>query len=443
MLHRFRKNPRRKPRIVIIRVSLAALATSLIAVTALLLVGRTPNRQWNTTRDESIRLFEETRSGLPYSISVVEIDDQGVMWDPQQLDWTLAHLHSVIETHPVGTIVQVFIHGWKQNARWRGNGSSRLDSFRTQLDRIASRVARSSDAVNPPGIVGVYIGWRGRSFSLPAFENVTFWNRRVAAHRAANLDLLEILLKLARLGSQYDEVKMVMVGHSMGGLILEKTLTPAIVTTALGPTTKTAPEPIGVDLVVSANPATSALDAHRLMEFFRRNDTQLVTVDATGRIELARGPIIVSLNSEADMVNRLSFPLGMWINSLFLKYRTDSSPDRPPQRRLGIRAAGHEPSIITHSVVLESGVPVLKGRSETPNPSPYWIVRLPKEISSGHSDVSNPRISRIIVDLMDLNRVFEPEIQLALSTRTNREETVLSRSSDASGPARAGQAGLR
>lgn len=417
MLRIFKSNPEKPSRVLVIRLSLAAVLTVLSLGIVVAFIGRAPNRQWNTTRAESVRSFEETEHGIPYSIAIVELDDQGVMWDVRQLEWMLAHLQGVVEAHPDGTIVEIFIHGWKQDAQWRQDGKGRLAQFRNDLESIAARTAAGGDFDSVPGIVGIYIGWRGRSFTIPGLENTTFWNRRVAAHRAASVDLLEILIKVTQLAGSYKDVKMVMMGHSMGGLILEKALTPAIVTSTLSKAASTEAVPIEIDLVVSANPATSALDAHRLIEFFKRNNAQLIMMDENGRIEPARGPLIISLNSEADLVNRISFPLGMWVNGLFLKYRTDTGTTSPSQRTLGIRAAGHEPSLISHTVAIEDGAPVLTTRPGHRDDLPYWIVQIPKEMSGGHSDVSNPLISRFVVDLMERNRVFDPDISLALSTR--------------------------
>ena len=413
----FRRSKKKKQtRVVVIRFSIAALVTFLAGAVVVALIGKVPNRQWNATQAESVRHFHDAQHGVPYSISVVELDDQGVMWDPKQLEWSLDHLEEVFKAHPSGTIVMVFVHGWKSDASWSVDPEGRLSLFRRDLERIATRVVNDRDYDGSPGIAGVYIGWRGRSFTFPGTENLTFWNRRVAAHRAASVDLLEILLKINQITRSGEAVKLVMMGHSMGGLIVEKVLAPAIVTSALSKSAATSQIPVDIDLVVSANPATSALDASRLIEFFERNRCRMVTIDPAGQVKDAQGPIMVSINSEADLVNRISFPLGMWVNGLFLRYRRDSLPGVPSQRTLGIRAAGHEPTLVSHTAEIVDGELVLKTCEGHSDELPYWVIRVSDEISSGHSDVTNPWVNTLITDLMDRNHVFDPDIQLALQT---------------------------
>ncbi len=400
---------------MVIKFSLAALVTFMIAAVIVIFIGKVPNKQWNKTRAESIRQFSDPLHKNPYSVCVVELDDQGVMWDPQQLDWSLEHLQENISTHPAGTIVVVFVHGWKNDASYQDDGGGRLSRFRCELEGIAART--NQNYPGQPGVIGVYIGWRGRSFTFPGLENTTFWNRRVAAHRAASIDLLEIILKINQLTRFEKRVKVVVMGHSMGGLIVEKALAPAIVTSALSRSAATQQIPVDIDLVVSANPATSALDVWRLNQFFERNNCRMVTIDGTGKIENARGPAIASINSEADLVNRVSFPLGMSINSLFLRYRKDKEPGQPSQRTLGIRAAGHEPSLVSHSAAIIDGELVLKTHDGHQDGEAIWVIRASEEISSGHSDISNPWFSKLITELMVRNQVFEPDTQLAFQTR--------------------------
>ena len=405
-----------KPRILVIRLGLAASVVIAASAVVIALIGNVPNRQWNTTHAESVRRFTDAKQGVPYSMSVVELDDQGVMWNPQQLQWSLDHLRESFSAHPAGSIVVVFVHGWKNDAAWSEGGEGRLQQFCDELEGIAARVVDGGEGNGPPGIVGVYIGWRGRSFTFPGMENLTFWNRRVAAHRAASIDLLEILLKINQLVRSEPHVKVVVMGHSMGGLIVEKVLAPSIVTSAISGSDASRYTPIDFDLVVSLNPATSALDTNRLMDFFERNKIRTVTVDNDGRIEPARGPLMVSINSEADLVNRVSFPLGMWINALFLRYRTETTPGEPSQRTLGIRAAGHQPSLISHTADIVDGRLVLTTREGHRDDAPYWVIQVTKEISSGHSDVTNSRLRSLVHSLMERNRVLDPDVQLALQT---------------------------
>jgi len=411
------KGRRRLRGTLVLQLRIASVVSVLAGTVVLWLVGKVPNRQWNTTRETSVRRFATPDGRNEYSICTVELDDQGVMWDPRQLDWTAEHMGQVISASADGAILFVFVHGWKQDAAWHGGTKGRLALFRQDLERIAHRAASEPDEPEPAPIVGVYLGWRGRSFSIPLLENLTFWNRRVAATRAASIDMLEVLLKIAVTTRHDEPTKLVLMGHSLGGAIVERVLAPALVTAALAETTGRRPAAVDYDLVVLANPASSALDAKRLIRFFERNRVRLVVVDREGSVAPARGPLIASINSEVDMVNRVSYPLGMWVNSFFLRFRRDQPPGEPSQRRLGIRAAGHELSLVSHEArVTADGRVDLRAQPTEGDGAPYWVIRVPDEISGGHSDVSGELWGRLMLNLMERNRVFDHEVSLALST---------------------------
>jgi len=416
------KPPRKLRGTLVVKLRIASLVTVLATAAALWIIGKVPNRQWNPTQETSIRRFQTPDGRSEYSICTVELDDQGVLWDPRQLDWTLEHLESVISASENGAILFVFVHGWKQDAAWHGGTKGRLALFRQDLERIADRAASEPDEPEPAPVAGVYLGWRGRSFSIPLLENLTFWNRRVAATRAASIDMLEVLLKIAAITRQDEQTKLVLMGHSLGGAIVERVLAPALVTAALSQPIGQRPVSVDYDLVVLANPARSALNADRLIRFFERNQARLVIVEEDGTVVPAGGPLIASINSDADMVNRLSYPLGMWVNSLFLRYRTDHTPDEPSQRRLGIRAAGHEQTLVSHEAwVTEDGNVDLRVLPDATDGSPYWVIRVPREISSGHSDVTGNLWGRLMIDLMERDRVFDLDASLALSTKRAEE----------------------
>lgn len=405
---------RKKGRALVIRISLSTVLAVVAVVAVLWNIGHVANQQWNPTKEASVQRIPKPDGSGDYSICVVELDDQGVMWDPAQLDWTLEHLGETIRDSAHGTIVLVFVHGWKQDASRHDDPKSRLALFHRDVERIAWRV--EEDPGPDPALVGVYFGWRGRSFTIPMLENLTFWNRRVAAARAASVGLLECLLEIGTLVGQDRMSKTVVMGHSLGGAIVERVLAPTLVSSAVKAAGTSRPAPVLFDLVVLANPASSALDAERLIGFFDRKQVRLVTIDPDGALNLASGPLIASINAEDDLVNRISYPIGMWFNSLVLRYRKGHAPGEPSQRRLAIRAAGHERSLISHEArVAADGTIELAPRGRATPGAPYWIIRVPDSISAGHSDLTGEHLGTLIGDLMERNRVFDPEIDLALA----------------------------
>jgi hypothetical protein len=75
-------------------------------------------------------------------------------------------------------------------------------------------------------IITTYFAWPGKSLEVPYLEYLSFWNRKQAAERIASngdcLDAIEQLSQTARLHLPYAYVFL--IGHSFGGLILERTV---------------------------------------------------------------------------------------------------------------------------------------------------------------------------------------------------------------------------
>jgi hypothetical protein len=113
----------------------------------------------------------------------------------------------------------LFVHGWKNNA---SDDTANVPGFRRFLQEFQPKL---------PGVklVGVYFGWRGGTTNLAVVKELTYWNRRDTATYIPGSNLTEALLRVARAakGLNYDDQvpKLVVVGHSFGGLVLERTVT--------------------------------------------------------------------------------------------------------------------------------------------------------------------------------------------------------------------------
>lgn len=396
------------------RVAVIAGALAIASLAALVGVGLVPHRQWNLTREESVRVFDAPDGGPRFGVCVVELDDQGVAWDRRQLGWTLDHLAAEMASHERGVIVFVMVPGWKADGRWREDRGNGLAGFRRSLERLSARAAAAAGGGELPGLVGVYIGWRGSSSDLPVLGNLTFWNRRVAAHRAASVDLREVLLQVERVAGRDLRTKVIVVGHSMGGLIANKALYPLLEAKAFVAAGSGRPLGLGLDLLVSLNPALSALEAATFEGFLERNRVRLVNRLGDGSMVAAEGPLLASISSRLDLVSRVVYPVGMWLNGLPLRYRAAPAGGGPSQRQLGRRATGHEPSRVTHEATVVDGEVELHRLEGRAPPTPYWIIRVGEDISAGHSEVDGARFSRLLFELMDRNRLFDPEVELML-----------------------------
>jgi hypothetical protein len=332
----------------------------LVAAGVTLLFGCVGNRMFNPTPETTLRTFT-TPSGLPYAVGVVEFDDQGEPWDLGQLDLLIGAIERLNRSSEHGIVLCQFIHGWKSNASRDAASGARLAWFEDQVARIAARSEAAGLASGEPGrpVVGLYLGWRGRTYSLPILIDASFWNRRVAAHRVASMRLVEVLARSLHAARTNPDSKSVLIGHSMGGMILEKTFGPVLVTHIMEVEVSGISVPLGYDLIVSANASTEALYTKQLVDVLKRSAVELVLEDEAGGRVPAAGPLLASITSEADVVTGAMVPLAMTVNSLFVRYRTAVDPAQPSQRRLGTHTAGHVPFLHSHTVAVRDGEPVM------------------------------------------------------------------------------------
>jgi hypothetical protein len=405
-----------RPRWRVTAKRLALVLGVLIAVGAALPLGCVGNRMFNASPEDFLRAFE-TSNGLPYAVAVVEFDDQGEPWDLRQLEATLELINDFNRRSAHGVVLYQFIHGWKSNASRDSASGMRLAWFEDRIKTIAEYSAEESENDPRAGrpVVGLYIGWRGRTYSLPILIDASFWNRRVAAHRVASMRLVEVLYRSARAANSNPDSKCILVGHSMGGLVLEKTIGPALVSAFMAVKGEGETLPLDYDLIISANASIEALYSKQLIDILKRSRIRLVLRDPDGQLRAARGPLLVSVTSENDRVTRVVFPFAMTINSLFVRYRGYPDPAAPSQRRLGLHSAGWVPSLHSHRVTLEGDRPAFHDIQGRWNDTPFWVFQVPGEISGGHNDIDGPVWGRMMLELMELNDVFDPDVELRLT----------------------------
>ena len=66
--------------------------------------------------------------------------------------------------------------------------------------------------------MGIYLGWRGKSGSIPGLNLVTFYNRSGAARRIAGTSSTEVIYRILSTTMWNPEAGVILMGHSLGGL---------------------------------------------------------------------------------------------------------------------------------------------------------------------------------------------------------------------------------
>src|ERR1700680_3053171 len=165
-------------------------------------------------------------------LAVIELDDHGELWDRPQLDRALGTIDNAQgpeERGGKGAIVVTFVHGWNNNAsrgnEWDPGGT--LHKFKDSLVTIAQRERELAGEAAQRTVVGIYVAWRGESIHPKPVALVqdifTFYSRYSAAKKvAAGPAITETLLAIAATARANTKTQSIIVGHSFGGLIVEK-----------------------------------------------------------------------------------------------------------------------------------------------------------------------------------------------------------------------------
>jgi pimeloyl-ACP methyl ester carboxylesterase len=330
-----------------------------------------------------------------FSLATLEFDDHGEPWGRDSLDQLMYTLDAVSggfdePLQPQGAVVVVFVHGWKHNAH---ANDGNLISFRKLLTRL---VQDERLREQPRNVLGIYVGWRGDSLALPEpLKSLSFFDRYDAAARVSGPAMTQTLFAIMKVVRRNPNSRCILVGHSMGGFILQKAVVQAFVGLIAeratdvvayrselrrrnsGAADARAPsETYGyrppADLVVFVNSAAPAIESKQFIEIIdqlafeyyfttldarRRAEQKLSAFVATPDIAAWR-PFVLSITSEGDWATGKIFPFALGIDSIGKRFRKydgedDWDGDRPTQRYLYRRAAAFVPDLTSHVVTVE------------------------------------------------------------------------------------------
>jgi hypothetical protein len=261
-----------------------------------------------------------------YLLGFVELDEQGQLFDRQQMNTVLDKFRK----NNKDLLMVVFVHGWHHNA---DPADDNLEKFREVLMKLSKQEAVLNNSKRQ--VAGLYIGWRGDSISqsdiavvkkatwapIKLLQQVTFWDRKNTAHKVGHAGLTEVLVRLdhikkiknKRQGN--NDTKLVIIGHSFGGAAVYSALSQILV---YGFVNTVCPE--GTDsriidcnangfgnLVVLINPATEALQFSVLHDM--DIEKKLYSEDQL--------PVFAVLASKNDFPVKHIFPIGRWFSTIF------------------------------------------------------------------------------------------------------------------------------
>jgi hypothetical protein len=164
-----------------------------------------------------------------YKMAFIEFDQQGRAFDANQEAAALKLLDREKARAKGGKIITVvYVHGWKNNASEAlpGGQPKDVEKFQRALLELGYRAGRAAQDAGTEAVpvVGVYVGWRGKTLMGPSWFNfVSLWGRRNTANRVGSgPDLAPMLNRIIEKTNAGDgRSRVLMIGHSFGARVLE------------------------------------------------------------------------------------------------------------------------------------------------------------------------------------------------------------------------------
>jgi hypothetical protein len=243
-----------------------------------------------------------------YKLAAIEFGELGSYADAYQgeLNNTIQLLRDTERP-----LLVVYIHGWLNNAT-----SDDVGNFKGFLSRLSqSKQVR----IHHYQVFGVYFAWPGKTLEIPYLKYLSFWNRKQAAERiASNGDCLDAIEQLSQTARLHENNYVFLIGHSFGGLILERTVEHTL-RTLQGQ--KVRPP---WDLALMLNPASDSVLARQLVsDLYNLYDYYPNPIPGgplhwgghfvakSGGDPIAESqPTVVELQSENDTATGTVFPIG-------------------------------------------------------------------------------------------------------------------------------------
>jgi hypothetical protein len=408
----------------------------------------------------------DCRSTL-YKVGFIEFNEDGTHIDPVQAHKVIALIErekARVTGHKVITLV--YVHGWKNNGDQARPGAEPKDveRFSRALTELGMRAEQASPG-NPVPIIGVYIGWRGKSLMGPGwFTWLSYWGRRNTANHIGSEPLATVLNTIidTTTPNAADKSRVLFVGHSFGARVLEHAIENGV--KLYDPETLKHAVPVRprVDLVLYVNAANDArLSTGRLQKLqaapitVRHPDYEPQKCATAGTHDpvCKEYPLLVAITSRGDLATKFLQPTANRIN-LDKNGAPDPQPvtgsfvdPTPSIGRLRRSAPGHLPFMHSH-VVTEIVCPIAPGErvacpandetcafafrtqgdcdacfkanvrakvvtqagTKTPfNQTAYWIMDVDTRVVKDHGDIWNLSMLNMLGELMAPRGFFQPE----------------------------------
>jgi hypothetical protein len=380
--------------------------------------------------------------GTNFYNAFIEFDDQGELLQPSQISNAVAAIKSAGPVFLVG-----YVHGWKNDA---DPNNDNVVHFTNMLSGFARYLPDRKLKV-----FGVYFGWRGDPVQLNdpiswVARNLSFWSRHAAADRVAGTSATEAIYSVLQAANANTNSRVVLIGHSFGGLILEKALSQAMVSTLFSQTNTADVKP-PADLVLLINEAASSIQARQFISMLGRLPARSAPPNGATNTASAfdRGhPLIISATSTGDCATGVLFPISMWFSGLTKSFRPSDTnePFKGSQFSFYRTTPGHNHELLSHRVVttarpqsathttleqeqimiaqnlrpryganrfefqINDYAYRIQPNTNSFNQTPYWVMQVPRSIIKNHDDILNERFTGLVAALLSLSQITDPTV---------------------------------
>ena len=301
---------------------------------------------------EEFEWKEPREEAHPFTVGIVEYDDEGKAWNRSQIQHVKDLVTDTLKEDDA--LVVTFVHGWKNNCTTCNGNLACFREVLALLSAVEHNIAIFSADKRPRRVIGVYVGWRGKTMRIPYADSISAFSRKSAADRVggrtseltgflswlnetrvnANRKVEDPEQRRPRHKSPFD-TRLVLVGHSFGADVLFGAIAGHL-SAQLGASAADRAglraQPFG-NLTVLVNPA---LEASAYSEF---NDNA-----RTGVFGVPELPLIVTVQAENDPVTHYVFPVERALVSL------GSSTKSTQGYGAALSAVGHYPDYYTHTL---------------------------------------------------------------------------------------------
>ena len=402
------------------------LRSHILAITLAAMCGNGCTSMSPLRKDRSVETEKD------YKVAFIEFGEQGSYQDPAQLKNALDLIQRTERP-----LVITYVHGWQNNAR-----SGDVDKFESLLTRL-----NRAPAVRQAGfhVIGVYLGWRGKLTPVPILKELTFFSRKATAERlASNYDCYDAIASVSEAARKFHghEQYTVLLGHSFGGLIVERSVAHAINAEIHGHAD--ADRSMPADLMIVVNPASDSILARQMIAALYSRKTE------------GTRPLFVSITSTGDWATGLGFPIGTSLAATTKAFNNVATPGpnavMQSERKLYTSTPGHNETLINRvtadlhkTIDSPHGLPALEtnlehnlaaevftldgvkgkldlwqiqriGRVDVP----YWDVRVDPSIIKDHGDLWNERAEAMMAAIF---RMANPKLEPRAKPRATLNRT--------------------